>query len=129
VLASSVPAISLLGGDIARVIHCCFHWLFFGLFAGSASAEVDPSLAKRSAVLTQNYLQTWSSNARVALAQVPHLYAPRVSFYRRLLNHNQLIREKAHFVRRWPIRQYSVRPGTTRGLRLTKPTMHRTFDH
>jgi len=86
----------------------------FGLFAGAASAEVNPSLAHRSADLTQRYLHTWSTNARAALAEVPRLYAPRVSFYGRLLNHHQLIREKAHVIRRWPTRHYSLRPGTIR---------------
>jgi hypothetical protein len=31
-----------------------------------------------------------------------------------LLNHDALIREKAQFLRRWPIRHYALRPGTMR---------------
>jgi hypothetical protein len=85
-----------------------------GLWAGAASAEVDDGLARRSVDLTRTYLHTWSTNTRGALADVPRLYAPRVSFYGRLLTHDGLFREKAIFVRRWPIRHYSLRPGTTR---------------
>ena len=85
-----------------------------GLHAGAASAEVDGSLAHRSADLTREYLHTWSTNARAALADVPRLYAPRVSFSGRMLGHDALIREKAQFVRRWPARRYSHRPGTMR---------------
>jgi hypothetical protein len=85
-----------------------------GLTAGAASAEVGSSLAHRSADLTRSYLHTWSTNGRAALADVPRLYAPQVSFYGRSLNRNELIREKAQFLRRWPIRHYSLRPGTMR---------------
>jgi len=86
----------------------------FGLCAGAASAEVGSSLAHRSADLTRSYLHTWSTNGRAALADVPRLYAPQVSFYGRLLNHDALTREKAQFLRRWPIRHYALRPGTMR---------------
>jgi hypothetical protein len=85
-----------------------------GLGTGAASAEVGSSLAHRSADLTRSYLHTWSTNGRAALADVPRLYAPQVSFYGRLLNHGALTREKAQFLRRWPIRHYALRPGTMR---------------
>ena len=85
-----------------------------GLYAGAASAEVDSRLAHRSADLTRAYLHTWSTDARAAIADVRRLYAPRVRFYGRHLTHDGLIREKAQFVRRWPLRHYSLRPGTMR---------------
>jgi hypothetical protein len=93
---------------IAVAISCCC------LPAGTASAEAEDARAQRSADLTRAYLHTWSTNARVALADVPRLYAPRVSFYGRVLDHRALLREKAQFVRRWPARHYSLRPGTIR---------------
>jgi len=70
------------------------------------------SMQQRSADLARSYLQTWSSNARAALDQVPQLYAPRVRFYGRVLDRDRLMREKAAFLRRWPIRRYAHRPGT-----------------
>jgi hypothetical protein len=96
-----------------RRVHCadCFlpPW-----YAGAASAEAQSSLAHRSADLTRSYLHTWSTNARAALADVPRVYAPQVSFYGRVLNHDALILEKAQFHHRWPTRHYSLRPGTVR---------------
>jgi hypothetical protein len=88
--------------------------LCFCLNAGTVSAEVENALAQRSADLTRGYLHTWSTNARAALADVPRLYAPRVNFYGRVLDHRAILREKARFVRRWPARRYSLRPGTIR---------------
>jgi len=87
--------------------------LFF-IYAGPASADFEGRLATRSANLTRSYLHTWSTNTRAALANVPRIYAARVNFYGRMLNHRALIREKAQFARRWPSRQYSLRPGTMR---------------
>jgi hypothetical protein len=87
----------------------------FCLFAGPASADlVDGPRATRSANLTKAYLHTWSTNTRAALADVPRIYAARVNFYGRTLDHRALVREKAQFARRWPTRRYSLRPGTMR---------------
>ena len=71
-------------------------------------------MQQRSADLARSYLQTWSSNGRAALGQVPQLYAPRVRFYGRVLDRNKLLREKAVFFQRWPVRHYTHRPGTVR---------------
>ena len=101
-------------GTLRRLSLATLVSVVVGLCAGAASAEVGSSLAHRSADLTRSYLHTWSTNGRAALADVPRLYAPQVSFYGRLLNHDALIREKAQFLRRWPIRHYALRPGTMR---------------
>jgi hypothetical protein len=85
-----------------------------GLYAGPASAEVPSRLAHRSADLTRTYLHTWSTDAEAAIADVRRLYASRVNFYGRYLTREGLLREKVKFIRRWPIRHYSVRPGTMR---------------
>jgi hypothetical protein len=37
-----------------------------------------------------------------------------VNFYGRVLDHAALVREKAQFARRWPIRHYSIRDNTMR---------------
>jgi hypothetical protein len=75
-----------------------------------ALAEAEGQLASR----TRSYLHTWSTNTSAALAEVPRIYAPRVNFYGRILNHGSLVREKAQFARRWPVRRYSLRPNTVR---------------
>lgn len=101
-------------GTLRRLSLTTLVSVIVGLCAGAASAEVGSSLAHRSADFTRSYLHRWSTNGRAALADVPRLYAPQVSFYGRLLNHDALIREKAQFLRRWPIRHYALRPGTMR---------------
>ena len=84
-------------------------WVF-SLQARPALAEVESEIASR----TQSYLQAWSTNTRAALADVRNVYAPLVNFYGRVLDHDALVREKAQFARRWPIRRYSIRPNTMR---------------
>ena len=83
-------------------------------WAQSGETHATASIQQRSADLARSYLQTWSSNARAALDPVPQLYAPRVRFYGRVLDRNRLLREKAAFVQRWPVRHYAHRPGTMR---------------
>jgi len=83
-----------------------------GSWAQSGEVHSAARLQQRSAALAHSYLQTWSSNARAALEQVPQLYAPRVCFYGRVLDRSRLMREKAAFLRRWPVRRYAHRPGT-----------------
>jgi hypothetical protein len=76
----------------------------------------DSELARMrdaSADLANTYLRIWSSSAHGALADVHEVYAPRVNFYGRVLDKRGITAEKMHFVRRWPIRRYSLRPGTT----------------
>src|ERR671920_1425348 len=67
-----------------------------------------------SADLANSYLRIWSSSDESALADVREVYAPRVNFYGRVLDKRGITAEKMRFVRRWPIRRYSLRPGTTR---------------
>jgi hypothetical protein len=67
-----------------------------------------------SADLANSYLRIWSSSDESALADVHEVYAPRVNFYGRVLDKRAITAEKMRFVRRWPMRRYSLRPGTTR---------------
>ena len=67
-----------------------------------------------SADLANSYLRIWSSNNEAALQDVHEVYAPRVNFYGRMLDKRGITAEKMQFVRRWPIRRYALRPGTTR---------------
>lgn len=90
----------------------------FCLFGSSGSAQVSgPNLATMrdlSADLANSYLRIWSSSDEAALHDVHEVYAPRVKFYGRVLGKRAITAEKLRFVRRWPIRRYSLRPGTTR---------------
>jgi len=83
-------------------------------FAQSGQAGPASSLEQRSAQFAGSYLQVWSSSSRAAITQVPQFYAPRVLFYGRVLDRRGLMREKARFVQRWPVRHYAHRPGTMR---------------
>jgi hypothetical protein len=67
-----------------------------------------------AADLANSYLRIWSSSDEGALSDVHEVYAPRVNFYGRVLDKRGITAEKMRFVRRWPIRRYSLRPGTTR---------------
>jgi hypothetical protein len=66
-----------------------------------------------AADLANSYLRIWSSSDESALADVHEVYAPRVNFYGRMLDKRAITAEKMRFVRRWPVRRYSLRPGTT----------------
>ena len=81
-------------------------------FAQSGQAGPAAAMEQRSAQFAGSYLQVWSSSSRAAVAAVPRLYAPRVLFYGRVLDRRGLMREKARFVQRWPVRHYAHRPGT-----------------
>jgi hypothetical protein len=67
-----------------------------------------------SADLANSYLRIWSYSNEAALNDVHEVYAPRVNFYGRMLDKRGITAEKMRFVRRWPVRRYSLRPGTTR---------------
>jgi len=86
----------------------------FPSLAEAGKEHSTNSMQQRSAELARTYLQTWSSNPRAALDQVPRLYASRTRFYGQLLDHRRLMREKAGFLQRWPVRHYAHRPGTMR---------------
>jgi hypothetical protein len=64
--------------------------------------------------LSQAYIRTWTSDGAAAVQEVRATYAPRVRFYGRVLNHEQLRAEKRRFLERWPVRRYALRAGTVR---------------
>ena len=88
------------------------------LMATSSLAQVSQhdlaTMRDLSADLANSYLRIWSSSDQGALADVHEVYAPRVNFYGRMLDRRGITAEKMRFVRRWPIRRYALRPGTTR---------------
>lgn len=82
-----------------------------------AQAAPDIELARmrtQSESLARSYLHLWSRDGRGAVFDVPGRYGRRVAFYGRFVNYAELAAEKRRFLRRWPIRQYAMRPGTVR---------------
>ncbi len=81
-----------------------------------SAASAQGSMQMRAAELTLTYLEGWSSDHRTTLAHVKQVYAPRVRFYGRTLNHSGLYSEKRRVAERWPVRTYEFNPGTGRVL-------------
>lgn len=79
-----------------------------------SAASARTTMKTRAAELTLSYLEEWSSDRRTTLAHVRQIYAPRVRFYGRVLDHSGLYSEKRRFVERWPVRRYELSPGTAR---------------
>ncbi len=90
----------------------------FTAFAATlpSAALAQPSMKMRAAELTLAYLEDWSSDRRATLSRVQEVYAPRVRFYGRTLNHSGLYSEKRRVAERWPVRRYEFNPGTGRVL-------------
>jgi hypothetical protein len=81
-----------------------------------SAASAQGSMRTRAAETSLAYLEHWSSDHRATLADVKQVYAPRVRFYGRTLNHSSLYSEKRRVAERWPIRRYEFNPGTGRVL-------------
>ncbi len=79
-----------------------------------SAAFAQGAMRMRAAELTLAYLEDWSSDRRTTLADVRQVYAPRVRFYGRTLDHSGLYSEKRRFAERWPVRWYEFNPGTGR---------------
>jgi hypothetical protein len=79
-----------------------------------APAERLAHMTDLARELTKSYLQVWSSNGRAALADVEQVYGPIIVFYGQTFEQRHLAAEKRRFLRRWPVRSYALRPGTTR---------------
>lgn len=82
--------------------------------ASPASALAPEEMRRRTAYIAERYLAIWSSNDGTAVAGVPYMYGPTVTFYGRTYTQSQLVAEKRRAIRQWPIRRYAHRPGTMR---------------
>ena len=102
-------------------------WAGFGFGLASAAvlaviSAMSPAVAQprvgvaemqaRSAEIARNYLANWSADGPVAMASVPNLYGSQVRFYGRNLSYAGLEAEKRRAIERWPVRSYTLRPGT-----------------
>jgi hypothetical protein len=66
----------------------------------------------RTAEIATRYLAVWSSSDWASVEGVPYVYGPKVQFYGRNYTQADLIAEKQRFIRQWPVRRYSHRPGS-----------------
>lgn len=89
----------------------------FGDLVWGAEPE-RPSVATRrgddatALAATEDYFRTWSGENRQALAFLQRTYAPQIEYFGKPTSRTQVMREKAEFVARWPVRSYVLQPGT-----------------
>lgn len=98
----------------------------FGFALAAVLATSTPGLARTdagagsgrqagvAARLAAGYLALWSAPNGAALRGQLRFYGPVVRFHGRVMSAHALLAEKARFVRRWPERRYTPRPGTMR---------------
>lgn len=84
------------------------------LGSSQALALSGAEMQRRTATIAERYLAIWSSNDGGAVADVPYMYGPTVQFYGHTYTQGQLADEKRAAIRQWPVRRYTIRPGTLR---------------
>ncbi len=75
---------------------------------------ISPTLNEAAIDILVSINSDWSRQNQEALPRLSDYYAPNVDFYGSALSHAEVMVEKETFATRWPIRQYSVEPGTVR---------------
>ena len=60
------------------------------------------------------YHEAWSGPANKAMGFMQSAYADNVAFYGKILTRDEVLKDKATFLDRWPKRAYSVRHGSER---------------
>jgi len=81
----------------------------------STNTEVTPLTTEQKALaFVATYHDAWSRGNSEALDFVEKAYADTVDFYGKATPKAIVIREKRDFASRWPIRAYSVKPGSAR---------------
>ena len=59
-----------------------------------------------------DFMAQWSSDNDTALAFVARYYGERPTIYGTPMQHDKLVAFKRSFLERWPVRAYSVQPGS-----------------
>ena len=77
------------------------------------AANAAQSPAERAQAFLSDYYSSWSEANEQALSYFQTVYAPRVDFYGSQISRDKLLALKRAFAERWPLRVYTVRPGTT----------------
>jgi hypothetical protein len=81
----------------------------------SANAEFAPlTIEQRALVFVTAYYSAWSHGNAEAVVFMEEAYADTVDFYGKPTPKAVVIGEKRDFASRWPIRAYSIKPGSAR---------------
>lgn len=75
-----------------------------------AGASEPNNLLGAAIDFVSSHNRLWSQENAIALAEVRSTYDERVDFYDNDWSREQVMEEKATFVRRWPVRDYHFRP-------------------
>ena len=97
---------------LARALGCAVALAVSATATTPADAVPVSEMKARTAEIATRYLEVWSSSAWASLEGVPYVYGPRVRFYGRNYSQADLIAEKQRFIRQWPQRRYTHRPGS-----------------
>ena len=80
----------------------------FSLMATQVAAQSSP----RQDAMVNSYFSIWDQDRNVTLENVRHLYASHLIYYGHPMTPESLLRDKLDFIRRWPVRSYTVEPGS-----------------
>jgi hypothetical protein len=72
----------------------------------------DRGTSQRAIAFAQDYLAHWSEANDQALGYFNSIYAPSVVFYGTSINRAELMKQKLTYAERWPLRIYTLKPGT-----------------
>jgi hypothetical protein len=67
---------------------------------------------QRAIAFAQDYFAHWSEANDQAIGYFSGTYAPTVVFYGTSINRADLMKQKLAYVERWPLRIYTLKPGT-----------------
>lgn len=84
---------------------------------GAAESIPVPGLAPskvqaRAIAFVEIYFAQWSASNEQALASMARSYAARVDYFGRVTARSAVLTDKRNFALRWPIRSYTLRPGS-----------------
>jgi Trypsin-like peptidase domain len=68
--------------------------------------------SERAAKAAAEYFRTWSLDNQEALAFLDDIYPSQAYYYGKVSSKAAIMNEKQEFAERWPVRSYSIEPGT-----------------
>jgi ATP-dependent protease ClpP protease subunit len=68
--------------------------------------------SQRAIAFAQDYIAHWSEANDQALGYFNSIYAPSVVFYGTSIDRTELMKQKLAYAERWPLRIYTLKPGT-----------------
>ena len=82
--------------------------------SSTPKAAAEPTTEQKALTFLSAYHDAWSRGNADALAFMEKAYAESVGFYGKPTQKAAVIDEKRKFATRWPVRAYSVKPGSAR---------------